>query len=320
MIFGRSIGALFTSIEKKEKETAHRFRAILSSRPLAPPPLRFIRRDRCNATGIACNNRRARTRKQRREKTRSPFLMASFFTSLFGAPGGGGGPPSSSSSAGSKPHEVSSEAEFRSLTSRGVACVDFYADWCGPCKAVAPVFERFAASYPTVKFLKVNVDRLTSLAGACSVAAMPTFQVFKEGKCVGSVTGADMGAVEALLREHAPPASFEGSGRTLAGGGGGVPTAVAAASSASSSFDHKDFKEGEEGSISIVLRLVDGSRATARFPKGATVKDLEDIIAAGCGGTKPASMTAGFPPSKLSDLEAPLLPLNGSVVTCSNRP
>lgn len=203
--------------------------------------------------------------------------------------------------------------------------MDFYADWCGPCKAVAPVFERFAASYPTVKFLKVNVDRLNSLAASCSVAAMPTFQVFKEGRCVGTVTGADMGAVEALLREHAPPASFGGSGRTLADGN--APTAAAAAassarsSSSSSSFDHKDFKEGEEGSISIVLRLVDGSRATARFAKGATVKDLEDVVAAGCsGGAKPASMTAGFPPSKLSDPQASLLPLNGSVVTCSNRP
>jgi len=249
--------------------------------------------------------------------------MASFFTSLFsaapggGPPGSGGGGPSGPGF--SKPHEVSSEAEFRSLASRGVSCVDFHAEWCGPCKAVAPVFERLAASYPTVRFLKVDVDKLNSLAGAFGVAAMPTFQVLKDGKAVGSVTGADMGAVEALLREHAPPASFGGAGRTLAGG---APAAAAAvpSSSSSSSFDHKDFKEGEEGSISIVLRLADGSRATARFAKGATVRELEEAVAAGSGGARPASMTAGYPPAKLGDPAAPLLPLNGSVVTCSNRP
>lgn len=259
--------------------------------------------------------------------------MASFFTSLFssappgGGPPGGGGPspsPSSSSSGPgfSRPHEVSSEAEFRSLTSRGVSCVDFHAEWCGPCKAVAPVFERLAASYQTVRFLKVNVDKLNSLSGECGVAAMPTFQVFKDGKTIGSVTGADMGAVEALLREHAPPASFGGSGRTL-GGESSAPAAAAAAmpshSSSAASFDHKDFKEDEEGTISLVLRLADGSRATARFAKGATVKELEEAVVAG-SGARPVSMTAGYPPKKLEDSAAPLLPLDGSVVTCSNRP
>jgi len=249
--------------------------------------------------------------------------MASFFTSLFGAPppppppGGGGG------GGGHPPVEVSSEAEFRSLTSRGVSCVDFYAEWCGPCKMCAPVFAKLAASYPTVKFLKVDVDRLNAVAGSCGVAAMPTFQVFKDGKTVGSVTGADMGALEALLREHAPPASFGGSGRTLAGSGGAAPPSSASAStsssSSSSSFDHKEFNESEEGTISIVLRLSDGSRATARFAKGATVAELEEVVVAGCG-SKPASMTTGFPPAKLTNSTAPLLPLNGSVVTLSNRP
>jgi len=249
--------------------------------------------------------------------------MASFFTSLFGAPGGGP-PGNTSSSSNNAPIEVTSEAQFRSLTSSGVCAVDFHAQWCGPCKMVAPVFARLASSFPTIKFLKVDVDALSGVAATFSVSAMPTFVVLREGKSVGNVVGADMGALESLLRTHAPPPSFSGSGRTLAGGGGGgggeSARTTAATPSSSSSFDHKDFKEGEP-SVTIILRLADGSRATARFSKAATVADLEEVVAAQTGGKKPASMTAGFPPQKLSDdPSAALAQFDGSVVTCSNRP
>ena len=53
--------------------------------------------------------------------------------------------------------------------------IDFYADWCGPCKRIAPEFEKLAEKYTDVVFLKVNVDNSEKLSEFYSVSALPTF-------------------------------------------------------------------------------------------------------------------------------------------------
>lgn len=62
--------------------------------------------------------------------------------------------------------------------------VDFYADWCPPCRAIAPIFSKLAdehASSGKLAFAKVNVDHVGKVAGKYSVSAMPTFVVFQNG-------------------------------------------------------------------------------------------------------------------------------------------
>lgn len=62
--------------------------------------------------------------------------------------------------------------------------VDFYADWCPPCRAIAPVFSKLAdenASKGKLAFAKVNVDHVKDVAGRYSVSAMPTFVFFQDG-------------------------------------------------------------------------------------------------------------------------------------------
>lgn len=83
---------------------------------------------------------------------------------------------------------VGSHSDFDSLlaTTRYVI-VDFYADWCGPCKMIAPHFLKMASTYSIPGFLafaKVNVDHVGSVAQKYGVTAMPTFMFFKEGKQV----------------------------------------------------------------------------------------------------------------------------------------
>ncbi len=69
--------------------------------------------------------------------------------------------------------------------------VDFYADWCGPCKAVAPVAERLAEEYDgRVKFVKVNVDEAQEIAGGYGIISIPTLKIFKNGNIAGSMAGA----------------------------------------------------------------------------------------------------------------------------------
>ena len=78
--------------------------------------------------------------------------------------------------------------------------VDFYADWCGPCKQLAPVLDDLAADTPDVKVVKVNIDASRQLAKTYQVRSVPTLMVFKQGEMVAHHRGAaNRKKVEELL-------------------------------------------------------------------------------------------------------------------------
>ncbi|MES1919556.1 hypothetical protein MHBO_001366 [Bonamia ostreae] len=80
--------------------------------------------------------------------------------------------------------------------------VDYYADWCGPCKAAAPIFEEMAQTHKTAKFYKVNVDKAVDLAADGKISSLPTFKIFKNGVLVGTVIGFDKIKIEKHIAEH----------------------------------------------------------------------------------------------------------------------
>ncbi|KAJ3099414.1 hypothetical protein HDU97_003204 [Phlyctochytrium planicorne] len=87
---------------------------------------------------------------------------------------------------------VATADEFKSQINSGkVVVVDFYATWCGPCRVIAPKVEEFSQKYTDAVFLKVDVDEVPDVAESAGIRAMPTFQIFKDGKKIAEVVGAD---------------------------------------------------------------------------------------------------------------------------------
>lgn len=76
------------------------------------------------------------------------------------------------------------------LEHSGTVLVDFYAEWCGPCKITSPIIDELSGEMKTVKFVKVDVDANQDLAGQYSVFSIPTFIVFKNGKPASQFVGA----------------------------------------------------------------------------------------------------------------------------------
>ena len=71
----------------------------------------------------------------------------------------------------------------------GVALVDFYADWCGPCKMVSPIVDEIAEEYSSIKVGKVNVDECPELAVSFGVVSIPTLVALKDGKELTRIVG-----------------------------------------------------------------------------------------------------------------------------------
>ena len=76
------------------------------------------------------------------------------------------------------------------LAAKKPALLDFYADWCGPCRMVAPVIEEIAREHPEYVVGKINVDESPELAQKYGVFSIPTLAVVKDGRIAGRMTGA----------------------------------------------------------------------------------------------------------------------------------
>ncbi len=120
-----------------------------------------------------------------------------------GEPSSGGpaaGVPSDSAEVGAIQHADDSNFADLVLRAQGPVLVDFYADWCGPCKVQAPILEDFARQTPEVSVVKVDVDQAPGLAQQYEIRAIPSLRVFREGRIVAEHAGvAEMGELRSLV-------------------------------------------------------------------------------------------------------------------------
>ncbi|KAJ5689051.1 Thioredoxin [Penicillium macrosclerotiorum] len=98
--------------------------------------------------------------------------------------------------------DIDNDVIFKALRSTGPVFIDFYATWCGPCKAVAPMIGELSEQYENIRFLQVDVDKMRDIAMEYDVTAMPTFVLLKDGEPVGlPIKGANLPAIKAALAD-----------------------------------------------------------------------------------------------------------------------
>ena len=86
--------------------------------------------------------------------------------------------------------ELTSKNFNREMANNDLLLVDFWAEWCGPCKSMHPIFTRMAKKYKRVRFARVNVDNAQDIASKYGVQSIPTFIMFKNGEIANTMVGA----------------------------------------------------------------------------------------------------------------------------------
>ncbi|MEO8813717.1 MAG: thioredoxin [Mycobacterium sp.] len=94
-------------------------------------------------------------------------------------------------------------AEFNeTLAGNDIVLVDFWASWCGPCRAFAPTYSTVSEKHPDIVFAKVDTEAEQQLAAAAEIRSIPTLMVFKKGKLVFNQPGAlPAAALEDLVEQ-----------------------------------------------------------------------------------------------------------------------
>lgn len=101
--------------------------------------------------------------------------------------------------------KIVTDASFQSDIASGLTLVDFWAEWCGPCRMMLPRLEELASKLEGKAVVaKMNVDENPTVPSAFRIMSIPTMILFKDGKPVDKVVGVqDVAALEAMISRHA---------------------------------------------------------------------------------------------------------------------
>lgn len=96
---------------------------------------------------------------------------------------------------------VENKEMFQQAIESGHSIVYFYADWCAPCKAIAPGFTKISEAYKTYNFIKANVENLHDIASEYEIRSIPTFIFFNDSKEINRVSSSDIDVLKSVIEK-----------------------------------------------------------------------------------------------------------------------
>ena len=98
--------------------------------------------------------------------------------------------------------EQITDQNYNEITSKGLVLVDFWAEWCGPCKMLAPVLDELSNEVEGVRFVKINTDENQETAQKLGITGIPTLILYKDGEAIERMHNTPKAQLNSILQKH----------------------------------------------------------------------------------------------------------------------